>query len=111
MRTQLVAARTVAEALVELATTAELPAATGGIPEVAGPREESMVDAATLLAAARGDGLRIEPVTDPSDPDDDLYLSGALLPSPHATLAGPTFERWAQENAAAERRTVENQQR
>ena len=38
--------------------------------------------------------MRIEGVTDPADPNGDLYESGALLPGPHATLAGPTFEQW-----------------
>jgi hypothetical protein len=33
-------------------------------------------------------------VSDPSDPDRDLYETGALLPGPDATLAGPTFEEW-----------------
>ena len=103
MRTQLVAARTVAEALVDLATTPVPPLTSPRIPEIAGPREESMVEAARLLAATRGDGLRIQATTDPSDPDDKLYLSGALLPGPHATLAGPTFARWVQENVAATR--------
>jgi uncharacterized protein YbjT (DUF2867 family) len=89
MRTQLVAARTVAEALAELATDAE-----AAISEIAGPREESLVEAATLLGARRGDPVRIEGVSDPADPDSDLYETGALLPGPEATLAGPTFEEW-----------------
>jgi uncharacterized protein YbjT (DUF2867 family) len=89
MRTQLVAARTVAEALTELATS---PEAT--ISEIAGPREESLVEMAELLAARRGDPVRIEGMSDPADPDSDLYETGALLPGPNATLAGPTFEEW-----------------
>ena len=62
--------------------------------EIAGPREESLVDMARLLVAQRGEALRIEGVTDPTDPDHELYLTDALLPGPHATLAGPTFEEW-----------------
>jgi hypothetical protein len=31
-------------------------------------------------------------VSDPADPDRELYEKGGLLPGPHATLAGPTFE-------------------
>ncbi|HEX2037201.1 MAG TPA: NAD(P)H-binding protein [Chloroflexota bacterium] len=97
MRTQLVAARTVAEALVDLATGPYT--ATGGssgapIPEIAGPREEGLVEAATLLVARRGDPVRVEGVSDPSDPNTEIYESGGLLPGPHATLAGPTFEEW-----------------
>ena len=94
MRTQLVAARTVAEALVDLATgAAETPPAGAPIPEIAGPREESLVEAARKLAAQSGNGLRIEQ-GDWGEPDGGLYRDGAALPSPHAQPAGPTFEEW-----------------
>jgi uncharacterized protein YbjT (DUF2867 family) len=101
MRTQLVAARTVAEALAELAngSTPAPEAAAGTIPEIAGPREESLVDVAKLLAARRGDSVRIEAVIDPDDPEQARYASGALLPGPHAVLAGPTFEQWLDSTA------------
>jgi uncharacterized protein YbjT (DUF2867 family) len=91
MRTQLVAARTVAEKLADLATH---PSADGGIVEIAGPRPESMVDAAKRLSARRGDGLRIEAVSSPHDPDQALYEAGAQLPGPDAILGGPTFQAW-----------------
>jgi uncharacterized protein YbjT (DUF2867 family) len=98
MRTQLVAARTVAQALAGLATGPESAPAPGSsgtsIPEIAGPREENLVDMAKLLVARRGDPVRIEGVSDPADPDRELYETGALLPGPEATLAGPTFEEW-----------------
>jgi hypothetical protein len=98
MRTQLVAARTVAERLAEPATDPESGLAPGpsgaSISEIAGPREESLVEMARLLAARRGDPARIEGMSDPDDPDRDLNLNGALLPGPDATLAGPTFEQW-----------------
>jgi uncharacterized protein YbjT (DUF2867 family) len=98
MRTQLVAARTVAAALADLATDPEQAPAPGSsgaaIPEIAGPREEGLVEMAKLLAARHGDPVRIEGVSDPSDPDRELFESGALLPGPHAILAGPTFEEW-----------------
>src|SRR5215204_4584539 len=101
MRTQLVAARTVAEALADLvdgaAPGAETSAAT--IPEIAGPREESLADVARLVAARRGDSVRIEVVSDPDDPEQALYASGALLPGPDAILAGPTFEQWLDSTA------------
>lgn len=87
MRTQLIAARTVAEALAGLATDPE--AVPGPTLEIAGPREESMVEAARLLVAKRGDPVRIEGVT-----WDPLYEEGAALPGPDAKLAGPTFEEW-----------------
>jgi uncharacterized protein YbjT (DUF2867 family) len=98
MRTQLVAARTVAEALADLATGRGPAPARGpngtAILEIAGPREEDLVEAARLLAAHRGEAVRIEGVSNPDDPDDALYESGALLPGPQAILAGPTFEEW-----------------
>jgi uncharacterized protein YbjT (DUF2867 family) len=54
MRTQLVAARTVAEALADLATRPESAPATRSkgtpVPEIAGPREASLVEMAKLLA-------------------------------------------------------------
>ena len=93
MRTQLVAARTVAEALADLAT-GPAPETPGAISEVAGPREENLVEAARLLAAHRGGPVRVEPVSDPSNPELTLFESGALLPGPDARLAGPTFEQW-----------------
>jgi uncharacterized protein YbjT (DUF2867 family) len=92
MRTQLVAARTVAETLADMAT--EPGSAGASIVEIAGPREENLVEMATLLASRRGHPLKIEGATDPTDPDHALYTSGALLPGPDAILAGPTFEAW-----------------
>jgi uncharacterized protein YbjT (DUF2867 family) len=97
MRTQLVAAHAVAEALADLATAPEPagPASNGApIPEIAGPREERLDEMARLLATRRGDPVRIEGVTISADPDRELYERGALLPGPHASLAGPTFEEW-----------------
>jgi hypothetical protein len=64
------------------------------IPEIAGPREERLADAARLLVQRRGDGIAIEEASDADDPDASLFESGGLLPSPPATLAGPTFEEW-----------------
>jgi uncharacterized protein YbjT (DUF2867 family) len=92
MRTQLVAARTVAEALADLATEpgpTETP-----FSEIAGPREESLVEMATLLASRRGLPLKIEGVSNLADLYGELNESGALLPGPGAILAGPTFEEW-----------------
>jgi uncharacterized protein YbjT (DUF2867 family) len=90
MRTQLVAARTVGEALADLATDE----GSNGIREIAGPRVESLVEMAELLAARRGEPARIEGVSDPDDPDRDRFETDGLLPGPHATLAGPTFAEW-----------------
>jgi hypothetical protein len=70
------------------------------------------VEMARLLAARRGDPVRIEGVTDPSDPDRDRLESGfaagwaggqdaggeavesARLGGPDAIHAGPTFAEW-----------------
>ncbi|MGW0245967.1 SDR family oxidoreductase [Nocardia goodfellowii] len=94
MRTQLVAARTVAEALVDLAVR-PAPAATGGpLPEIAGPQPETMAGAAALLAAERGLRLEVEEVSDPANPDREQFEDGSLLAAPHATLGGPTFAEW-----------------
>jgi uncharacterized protein YbjT (DUF2867 family) len=92
MKTQLVAARSVAEVLVDLA----LDDRPGAFPtrEIAGPRPEDLVDAARRLVARRGETVRIEGVTNPADPDAHLYESGAALPGPGALLAGPTFDAW-----------------
>jgi uncharacterized protein YbjT (DUF2867 family) len=90
MRTQLVAARAVAEELARLALAPDAPV----VSEIAGPREESLVAIASLLAARRGDGVRVQGVSDPDDPDSRLLADGALLPGPGAKLAGPTYEAW-----------------
>jgi uncharacterized protein YbjT (DUF2867 family) len=95
MRTQLVAAKTVAEALADLIELG--PPASGSpapISELAGPRAEDLVNAAKRLAARLGDPSRVEGVSNPDDPDRDLYAAGALLPGPGAKLAGPSFEQW-----------------
>jgi uncharacterized protein YbjT (DUF2867 family) len=94
MRTQLVSARTVAQALAHLATGPDPAPSAAPALEIAGPREESLVEMATLLASRRGDPVRVEGVSDPDDPDAHLFETDALLPGPDAVLAGPTFEEW-----------------
>jgi hypothetical protein len=101
MRTQIIAARTVAEALAAMATgpEAEFGAARAAesagapVPELAGPREENLARLARLVATRRGDQVRIEEVKG-ADPDSQAAADGSLLPGPHARLAGPTFEEW-----------------
>jgi uncharacterized protein YbjT (DUF2867 family) len=106
MRAQLVAARTVAQALAELATdVATAPAGTAPILEIAGPRVENLADAAMRLVARRGDPVRIEGVIDPTDPDRALYEAGAQLPGPRAILAGPTFDEWLDSSVSGNRAT------
>jgi uncharacterized protein YbjT (DUF2867 family) len=96
MRTQLVAARSVAEALAGMVDgSGAVPGADDApIAEVGGPREERLVEMARLLLSRRGDTSRIEEVSNPDDPHHELYENGGLLPGPDATLAGPTFEEW-----------------
>jgi uncharacterized protein YbjT (DUF2867 family) len=80
MRTQPVAAKTVGEVLSAVATGER------EVFELAGPREESMVALAELVAP---DGVRIEAVS-----DENAYEDGGMLPGAGALLAGPTFEEW-----------------
>ena len=98
MRIQSVASRTVAQALVDLATDpawAASPARpTLPFPEIAGPREENLADMARLFVARRGMSLSIQEVTNPTDPGDAIYADGRMLANPNATLAGPLFEAW-----------------
>jgi uncharacterized protein YbjT (DUF2867 family) len=96
MRTQIVAARTVAEELAAVALSAEPEGVRPA--EIAGPREEYLPDLAALLAAKRGEEVKIEAVSRPDDPDDVLGENGGLLPSPQAKLAGPTFAEWLETN-------------
>lgn len=90
--TQLVACRTVAEELVDLATDPGTPAPGTPIPEIAGPRKETMAEAAQLLGARRG--IKVVGVDGAGIPDAEIALDGGFLPSPHAKLAGPTFQEW-----------------
>ena len=77
------AARTVAEALAELAVDPD--SAPGPTLEVAGPREESLVEMAKLLVSRRGYPLRAEAVSDPVH--GDANESGMLVPGPQARSA------------------------
>ncbi|WP_030433396.1 SDR family oxidoreductase [Allokutzneria albata] len=89
MRTQLVAVRTVAEKLAEIAVH-DGPAMT----DIAGPEEIRLSVAAAEVARRRGYPARVEEVADTSDPNHGLQATGALLPGPDAVIAGPTFAEW-----------------
>jgi uncharacterized protein YbjT (DUF2867 family) len=91
MRTQIVAARTVAEVIADAATAESAP---DGIIEIAGPREENLAELATLLAGHRGAPATVRAGRNPADPDADLQADGGLLPGPDARRAGPTFAEW-----------------
>jgi uncharacterized protein YbjT (DUF2867 family) len=97
MRTQLVAARIVAETLADAAEEPNIK--NGHITEIAGPHEERLADAAAALFASRGDSIEIRethggPLATPEDPDTTAYANGAALPNPGAKLAGPSFKEW-----------------
>jgi uncharacterized protein YbjT (DUF2867 family) len=94
MRTQPVAPRNVAEALANLATAGDDGPAAGSITEIAGPQVESLVDLAAMVAAKRGDPVRVEGISDPTNPDTALYESDELRAGPDAIIAGPTFAEW-----------------
>jgi uncharacterized protein YbjT (DUF2867 family) len=97
MRTQLVAARVVADALADAAEEPDIEH--GKITEVAGPRAERLAEVAAVLFASRGDSFEIREsrgglLAQPGDPDAAAYAEGAALPNPGAKLAGPSFEQW-----------------
>jgi uncharacterized protein YbjT (DUF2867 family) len=94
MRTQAVAARHVAEVLVDQATSSEAGSTSKPYPEVAGPRVEYLPDLAHMWVARRGGPSHIEVADNPMDPDRELYKSDVLLPGPSAILGGPTFAEW-----------------
>jgi uncharacterized protein YbjT (DUF2867 family) len=92
--TQLVACRTVAETLVDLAADPDAAEPGPGVPtpEIAGPRRETMFEAAELLGARRG--IKVVRVDGSGMPDAEIAAAGGFLPGPHAKLAGPTFREW-----------------
>ncbi|HEX6444531.1 MAG TPA: NAD(P)H-binding protein [Streptosporangiales bacterium] len=92
MRTQIVAARAVAEVIVDVAEASWT--GTAEPIEVAGPREEDMVALASMLAARRGTPTTVEGAADPADHDAVMQATGGLLPGPTARLVGPTFQEW-----------------
>src|SRR5204862_6709303 len=91
-RTQLVAARVVAETLADAAEEADIE--NGRITEVAGPQEERLAEVAAALFARRGDSVEIRERRQPGDPDAVASAEGPALPHPGAKLAGPSFEEW-----------------
>ncbi|RJL22530.1 hypothetical protein [Bailinhaonella thermotolerans] len=62
------------------------------IPEVAGPREETLAGAARLAGARRG--IKVVPTDGAGLPGAEFAAAGGLLPGPHALLPGPAFEDW-----------------
>ena len=75
-----------------------------GFSEIAGAPEEGLVEMARLVLPGAV-CFTVKGVSHPADPDRDLYESGALLPGPAATLAGPTFEEWLRVGVLSRRTT------
>ncbi|MGW0249080.1 SDR family oxidoreductase [Nocardia goodfellowii] len=89
-RTQLVAARTVAERLAEIAVAEQAPDRL----DIAGPEALNLAAAIAKLAARRGYPRHVEEILDTTDPNHRGQADGALLPGPDAVLAGPSFQQW-----------------
>ncbi|MEZ3161128.1 SDR family oxidoreductase [Microbacterium sp. BWT-B31] len=89
MRTQPIAAREVAERLVDLAEAG--PA--GRVPDLAGPREESLVDMVRTYARATGHRGWIPSLPLPGAAGRAMR-EGALLPGRDAQLGKQTFAEW-----------------
>ncbi|MET7768538.1 NAD(P)H-binding protein [Nocardia sp. NPDC005366] len=99
VRTQLVAARTVAEYLADLAVDESGAERL----EIAGPEALNLAAATAKLASRRGAPARVTEVSDPATPDHRLQAEGALLPGPGAIRTGPTFDAWLDQHYPAAR--------
>lgn len=91
MPTQPVASAEVAQLLFEMATGAE-----AGDRQLAGPRQENLVDLVRRWVALRGDDVEVEPVPAPAS-----IAGGSVLPGPDALVRGVDWETWAREAAVA----------
>jgi hypothetical protein len=96
MRTQIVAARAVAEVIADVieADAADPAVDVTETVEVAGPQEEDLMTLASELAARRESTATVEAARDPGDPNAEMQATGGLLPGPGARLVGPTFREW-----------------
>lgn len=88
LQSQPVAARTVGEHLVRLAT--EQP---GGTHDLAGPQVHDIADLARQFAAARQLRVRIVPIPVPGKAGRDIR-GGALLATDSTAIDGPSFDEW-----------------
>jgi uncharacterized protein YbjT (DUF2867 family) len=89
MLTQPVAAREVAEALVDLAVGAPV----GSAPELAGPEQKQMSDLVRRVRDARGSRRPVWAVRLPGHAWDGM-AKGGLLPGPGARIGRQTFAEW-----------------
>jgi uncharacterized protein YbjT (DUF2867 family) len=96
MRTQPIAAREVAAALLTLAAGE----AVGRAPELAGPREEQLVDLVRRLKRLRGSSRLVVPLTLPGRTGRAM-TGGALLPAEPGPRGRQTFTDWLPGTGAA----------
>jgi uncharacterized protein YbjT (DUF2867 family) len=89
MRTQPVAAREVAERLVDLVEAGP----SGRVPDLGGPREEQLVDMAREFAAAKARKGWIVPVPVPGG-FGKAIRDGSLIPGPGADHGTQTYADW-----------------
>ncbi|UWE08680.1 SDR family oxidoreductase [Actinacidiphila bryophytorum] len=95
MRCQPVAAREVAQALVDLA----LGAPQGMAPELAGPEERDMVQMVRQLHRARGGRRPVLPLKMPGKAGKSM-VGGALLPTGPGPRGKITYDEWVAANAS-----------
>lgn len=82
--TQPVAVSEIVRLLLDLAT-----GTVDGDVQLAGPREESLVDQVRRLVARSGSDVAVEPAPAPAS-----IADGSMLPGADAVLRGPTWEEW-----------------
>lgn len=91
MRSQPVAADTVAERVVELVSTGP----SGDVPDLAGPEAVRMAGVLSVALEARSDGRMVTEFAMPGKMG-RMLRDGTLLPGPEAILRGPSVREWAQ---------------
>ncbi len=89
MRSQPISARTLGGLLVDVAVAPPQEA----MIEIAGPQPEDVISMARRLIRSRRRRIKVVPLALPGETG-RAFRGGALLPSEHARLAGPTFEDW-----------------
>jgi uncharacterized protein YbjT (DUF2867 family) len=85
--TQPVATAEIVRLLLDLAT-----GAAQGDTELAGPRQEQLVDQVRRLVARSGSDVTVEAVPAPSS-----LANGSMLPGPDALLRGPDWQTWVEQ--------------
>lgn len=96
MVTQPIAAREVADALVELALGPPL----GRVPDIAGPQQRQMGDMVRALAHARGEHRLMVPIRLPGAVGRAM-VNGGLLPTDDGPRGRQTFEEWLATDGSA----------